>query len=297
MRPTVLLLLCATLARQGLGSDTRPDSTLPGPSPIVASLQSLVVPGLGQYSTGHPHPRHHPSGGRSVALWRRDQPHLEFRSGLAREGHWIVFPRVAAGRHLASPLGHHPSKPRGVDLPPRQRLQSSVPGQNLRRLQKLRTGLGRRLAPVFCGHGRRRRLASPWRQTPRHQHGKGEHRFRLGAWFGSDLQPTLFQGRAPVSGVCWAPRSRTIRVRRWSSISWPNGVRRLPKGGQRPIPTNNWSFSENDATNMFGDSGWSMSTKSSMPRWMRGSPGSAKPSPSPVTPRLDHPGLTLAWNF
>lgn len=54
MRPTVLLLLCATLARQGLGSDARPDSTLPGPTPFTASLQSLVLPGLGQYTTGHP---------------------------------------------------------------------------------------------------------------------------------------------------------------------------------------------------------------------------------------------------
>lgn len=54
MRPIFLFLLCASLARQGFGSEPRPDSTLQAPSPTTAAVQSLLLPGLGQYTTGHP---------------------------------------------------------------------------------------------------------------------------------------------------------------------------------------------------------------------------------------------------
>lgn len=54
MRPNVLFLLCALLARLGIGGGTPSDSSSSGPTPLTAGLQSLALPGLGQYTTGHP---------------------------------------------------------------------------------------------------------------------------------------------------------------------------------------------------------------------------------------------------
>ncbi|HNY29991.1 MAG TPA: DUF5683 domain-containing protein [Fibrobacteria bacterium] len=54
MRLHLLFLYCAFLALPGFATESRADSILPSPSPTTASLQSLVLPGLGQYTTGHP---------------------------------------------------------------------------------------------------------------------------------------------------------------------------------------------------------------------------------------------------